>query len=132
MDTIGEPQGGRETILFVDDESYIADVGKEMLEDYGYRVDISTSSRQALEWFRASPLKYDLVITDYSMPEIPGDRLVREILRARPGIPVIMCSGIPLPGDVLDQLELAGVLIKPFDMMILVEAVRKILGRRTA
>ena len=125
-------QGGSETILFVDDESYIADVGKEMLEDYGYRVDITTSSTQALERFRADPLKYDLVITDYSMPEISGDCLVREIQQIRPGIPVIMCSGIPLPGEVQDQLELAMVLIKPFDMEVLVESVREILGQETS
>ena len=121
-------QGGNKIVLFVDDESYIADVGKEMLEDYGYPVDIMTSSRQALESFRASPLKYDLVITDYAMPEISGDCLAREIQQIRPGIPVIMCSGIHLPKEVLNRVELARVLIKPFDMDVLVESVREILG----
>ncbi|WP_022664543.1 response regulator [Desulfospira joergensenii] len=125
------PKGGSETILFVDDESYIADVGKEMLEDFGYRVDIMTSSRQALEFFRADPLRYDLVITDYSMPEIPGDRLIGEIQRIRPGILAIMCSGTNMTPEITDKVSLARVLIKPFDMEDLLGTVRDVLDHGT-
>jgi PAS domain S-box-containing protein len=85
--------GGNEHILFVDDEKDLVDMGKQMLEKMGYKVTIRTSSIEVLEAFRQNPDKYDLVITDQTMPNMTGIQLTRELLSIRPNIPVILCTG---------------------------------------
>ncbi len=84
---------GKERILFVDDEEYLVNLGQEMLEHLGYKVTSSTSSSQALEWFKNQPQAFDLVITDQTMPEFSGVELAKEMLSIRPDIPIILCSG---------------------------------------
>ncbi len=118
---------GNETILFVDDEIYLADVGREMLEDYGYCVDIMTSSRKAFEWFEKNPDRYDLLITDYTMPEMTGDQLVEKIHLLRPQLPVIMCTGIELSSVISKMIRISKILMKPFDMEELIKTVREVL-----
>lgn len=118
---------GNETILFVDDEIYLADVGREMLEDYGYCVDTMTSSRKAFEWFEKNPDRYDLLITDYTMPELTGDQLVEKIHLLRPQLPVIMCTGIELSSVISKKIRISKILMKPFDMEELIKTVREVL-----
>jgi len=84
---------GRESILFVDDEPPIVDIGKQILESLGYDVTTRISSLEALELFKAEPDRFDLVITDLTMPNMAGDILAKELMRIRPGIPVILCTG---------------------------------------
>jgi len=120
---------GDETILFVDDEIYLAEVGREMLEDYGYCVDIMTSSRQAFEWFEKNQDRYDLLITDYTMPEMTGTQLVEKIHSLRPDLPVIMCSGIELSSEIFQTVKISRILSKPFDMEELIITVRKALQK---
>ncbi|MCM2285521.1 MAG: response regulator [Desulfobacula sp.] len=120
-------QGLGETILFVDDEAYLAEVGKEMLEDYGYHVESMTSSIDALEAFVQSPDKFDLVITDYTMPGMMGDLLAEKIRKIRPGIPIIMCTGIPLDPEITKGLRLEQILLKPLDMEGFLQLVRTVL-----
>jgi len=86
-------RGGTESILFVDDEATVAEAGSETLKRLGYRVTMRTSSIEALELFRVKPGEFDLIITDYTMPNMTGADLTVEILRIRPGIPVILCTG---------------------------------------
>jgi len=85
--------GGRETILFVDDEISIAGLTGEMLTKLGYRVYTRTNSLEALEFFRENRGIIDLVISDIAMPHLSGDRLAREIWDLSPGMPVILCTG---------------------------------------
>ncbi|MCG8684870.1 MAG: response regulator [Desulfobacterales bacterium] len=118
---------GNETILFVDDEDYLAEVGKEMLEDYGYKVDIETSPAKALALFEKEPDRYDLLITDYTMPGMTGDQLVEKLLTIRPGLPVILCSGIRLAQDLENTKGISRILMKPFDMDQLIDIVREVL-----
>ncbi|MBU3954403.1 MAG: response regulator [Proteobacteria bacterium] len=120
---------GNETILFVDDEIYLAEVGREMLEDYGYHVDIMTDSGQALEWFQKNQDRYDLLITDYTMPGMKGTQLVEQIHVLRPELPVIMCTGIELASEIFKEACVSKMLMKPFDMEELVNAVREILDK---
>ncbi len=122
MDQVIQQVQGRR-ILFVDDEDYLAEVGREMLEDYGYTVDIMTRSPAALELFKKKPFHYDALITDYTMPEMTGDVLMEKILQIRPGLPVIICTGITPPPEVLDRIQTAILLMKPFDMAQLLQAV---------
>ncbi len=88
-----KPQEGTESILFVDDEPQIATLGKEMLEKFGYTVTVRTSAMEALEAFRGNPDRFDIVITDQTMPNMTGVRLATELARIRPHIPVILISG---------------------------------------
>jgi len=85
--------GGSERILFVDDEAALVELGDIMLTSLGYHVTSRTSSIEALELFRARPHDFDLVITDMTMPNMRGNDLARKLLKIRPDIPIIVCTG---------------------------------------
>jgi CheY-like chemotaxis protein len=84
---------GKESILFVDDEDALADLGKQMIEYLGYRVTARVNSLEALDLFRKDPRAFDLVIADLVMPNMRGDQLAQQILTIRPDIPVIWITG---------------------------------------
>jgi len=84
---------GTERILMIDDEQAILTVVKVFLEQYGYKVITFTDGIQGFEEFKKGPDKFDLVITDMTMPRITGDKLSSMILDIRPGIPIILCTG---------------------------------------
>jgi len=84
---------GRESVLFVDDEAALADIGRQVLERLGYRVTTRTSSLEALGLFKAQPDRFDLVVTDQTMPHLTGVELAREMLKMRPDLPIILCTG---------------------------------------
>jgi len=86
--------GGTERILFVDDEPALVEITQSMLSLLGYHVTGVTSALEAAELFRDDPAGFDLVVTDMTLPKMTGIDLAREILRIRPGIPIILCSGI--------------------------------------
>lgn len=84
---------GTEHILFVDDEPALENIGKQILKSLGYQVTTRTSSIEALELFKARSEQFDLVITDMSMPNMSGDILSAELMKVRPDIPIILCTG---------------------------------------
>jgi PAS domain S-box-containing protein len=84
---------GTERILFIDDEEPLTDMGKIMLESLGYDVVAQTSSVEALELFKAQADRFDLVITDLTMPHMTGENLAKELMQIRPDIPIILCTG---------------------------------------
>ncbi len=84
---------GTERILFVDDEPAIVKMGSKILERLGYTAKGRTSSIEALEVFRADPTLFDMVITDMTMPKMAGDELAVELMKIRPDIPVMLCTG---------------------------------------
>jgi PAS domain S-box-containing protein len=84
---------GTERILFIDDEQSVVNMGKQLLESLGYNVVTRTSSVEALEAFRVQSDSFDLVITDMTMPNMTGEKLAIEIMKVRPDIPVILCTG---------------------------------------
>jgi PAS domain S-box-containing protein len=90
---LDEIEGGHEHILFVDDELDLAHLGKLMLQKLGYQVISRTSSTKALEIYKKNPEKFDLVITDMTMPDLTGLQLVQEIQKIKPHQPVIICTG---------------------------------------
>ncbi len=83
---------GARRILCVDADAAIVTMLHDMLED-GYDVVECTSSVTALDTFQHAPHAFDLVITDYTMPEMSGEVLIRALRRVRPDIPIILCSG---------------------------------------
>jgi len=84
---------GSERILLVEDDIILVEMVKQILEDLGYKVAGRSSSIEALEAFRDHPDKFDLVITDQTMPNMTGETLAMEILKIRPDIPIILCTG---------------------------------------
>ena len=84
---------GKERILLVDDEEQIIDIEQQILERLGYKVTPKTDSEEALEEFAAQPDRFDLVITDMTMPKMTGDQLARRMMAIKPQIPVILCTG---------------------------------------
>ncbi len=85
--------GGNETIMLVDDEAKIVDVAKRNLARSGYEVCWFTNGVQAWQEFQQSPGKYDLVVTDMTMPYMTGAELAMKVLELRPDLPVIICTG---------------------------------------
>jgi two-component system, cell cycle sensor histidine kinase and response regulator CckA len=120
---------GTERILFVDDEAPIAKMGGQTLERFGYTVSIRTSSIEALELFRTKPNDFDLVITDMTMPNMTGDRLAVEMMKIRPDIPVILCTGFSkkISDDSIATIGIRAVAYKPIVKADLAKTVRKVL-----
>ncbi len=93
-DLHGEPTPGTgEAILLVDDEEAIINFTQGMLNQLGYKVKGLCSSIDALNFFRSAPDEIDLIITDQTMPGITGSQLATEILKIRPGMPIILMTG---------------------------------------
>ena len=121
--------GGSERILFVDDEQMLVEIGQQVLQRLGYDVVSRTSPIEAFELFKAKPDYFDLVITDQTMPGMTGDVLARELIRIRPGIPVIICTGY---SQVIDherakQRGVKASVMKPILINEIAGAVRKAL-----
>jgi signal transduction histidine kinase/DNA-binding response OmpR family regulator len=122
-------RGGRERVLFVDDEITLAEMAGEMLKNLGYVVKILSSSTDALQLFKEKPGEFDLLITDQTMPDLSGMDLAGQVLRLRPDLPVVLYTGNAAAIDVDEakQLGIREILIKPLGMSVLAEAVRRTL-----
>jgi CheY-like chemotaxis protein len=122
-------QGGTESILLVDDEEGIITMEKLALERLGYRVTSRTSSIEALEAFRVNPDKFDLVITDKAMPKMPGDKLAAELMKIRPDIPILLCTGFSesMTEEKIESLGIKGLLLKPIIIRDLAKKMREVL-----
>jgi PAS domain S-box-containing protein len=120
---------GNERILFIDDEDFLIDLGKNMLKKLGYRVEARSQPVKALEVFRAAPLKFDLVISDMTMPAMTGDTLATELMKIRPDIPVIICTGYSerIDDQRAQELGIKGLMMKPFTIRSLAKTVRNAL-----
>ncbi len=120
---------GNECILFIDDEEDLVGLGKQILKKLGYDVIASTSSVEALELFRTKPDQFDLVITDMTMPNITGDRLAKELMKIRTGIPIILCTGYSdgISKHKAKQMGISAFIMKPLVMRTLSIIVRKVL-----
>ena len=120
---------GEETILLVDDEKALIDLGKDLLERLGYRVETRASSIDAIEAFKVNPQKYDLIISDVTMPKMTGDEMAQQIKALRPEIPVILCSGFSNRINELsmETLGINAILMKPIIYSELAHTVRRVL-----
>lgn len=83
-------------VLFVDDEAAIMEVWSEILSRMGYQVTGISDSRAALAAFERDPSVFDVIVTDYVMPGMDGQALIRQIHKIRPDIPVIMITGFSM------------------------------------
>ena len=124
--------GGKEHIVFVDDEEFIVDIAQQMLEMLGYRVVSKTDSREAFAYFKEHAGEVDLVITDFTMPHMTGIDLAKEIRKIRPDLPILLCTGYNT-GFSEAEIKEAGInafILKPVVRKELAEVVRKVLDGR--
>ena len=121
--------GGTERILLVDDEEAIARMEQQLLERLGYNVTIRTGSVEALEAFKANSGKFDLIITDMTMPNMIGTQLAHEIKKIKATIPIIICTGFShqLSDEKCEALGIQGYVMKPVVIRELAETIRKAL-----
>ena len=125
-------RGGKESILVVDDEDLLIEMSKQRLERLGYTIAGSTSSVEALDAFRHEPYKFDLVVTDYTMPHMTGLELARELLRIRPDLSIILCSGLnePVPAEKIKGAGIQEFFVKPIGKNEFAKIVRRVLDRK--
>ncbi|ADK83398.1 multi-sensor hybrid histidine kinase [Desulfarculus baarsii DSM 2075] len=121
--------GGSERIMFVDDEEALVDIGRQILAPLGYEFFGFTSPEQALAAFRAAPDGFDLIFTDQNMPGRSGLEMALEMMRLRPELPVILCSGFSEQVSAEKALELGfkAFLYKPILTSQMVAAIRQAL-----
>jgi len=120
---------GNEKILFVDDEESIVFIVQQILERLGYQVEVKINPVEALELFRSNPDQFDLVITDMAMPQMTGDKLVKEILNIRSEMPIIFCTGFSekVAEENAKELGVKAFAMKPLVIRDLAMVVRKVL-----
>lgn len=114
-------------ILAIDDEQVVLDSLTLTLTPEGYVVDATRSGREGLEWALSRP--YGLVLTDIRMPDVGGMRILRDVKRGRPAVPVIMITGYATVQSAVGAMKLgaADYIEKPFTPDQLTEAVRVVL-----
>jgi PAS domain S-box-containing protein len=129
---IKELPTGNEKILLVDDEKSILFTGRNLLERLGYQVETRQNPIEALDLFRVDPNQFDLMITDMTMPNMTGDKLVQEILKIRPDMPIILNTGFneKIDEEKAKQIGIRQYIEKPFNRRILANVVREVLDER--
>ncbi len=122
---------GKERVLLVDDESALIEMGARALVYLGYQVTTRTSSVEALELFRDQPDNFDLVITDYTMPNMTGGELAKNILAIRPGMPIVLCTGFSevFTEEKAKALGIGGYVMKPISIHDLACICRSVLDQ---
>jgi PAS domain S-box-containing protein len=120
---------GAGTVLFVDDEKSIVLTISEILEILGYKVASSTDSLEALELFRKNPDKFDVVLTDMTMPNMTGIKLSQEILGIRSDVPIILSTGFTegINEEMVKKYGIRELLMKPFSPEKLSETIQRVL-----
>jgi PAS domain S-box-containing protein len=121
--------GGRERILLVEDEPAQRESLALSLKRLGYRVTPRASGRSALSVFKESPDAFDLVITDQTMPHMSGLELAAAIVKIRPNLPIVLCTGFSerVNGDVVGKKGIREFAMKPFTLQEISTVVRKAL-----
>ena len=122
-------QRGKETVLLVDDERIILDIGTHILERFGYTVVTAESGEEALARYGSEKGRFDLVILDISMPGMGGSKCLRELLRQDPAAKVIIASGYASKQDETAAMDAgaAGFVGKPYNLNEMMNKVRAVL-----
>lgn len=118
-----------QTILLVDDDLLILQLGRELLEYLGFRVAIAGDAPQALELFQRLG-RVDLVILDYHLPGLNGQGLLRELRSRDAGVQVLIASGYITPQEMapLQETGVCGVINKPFRIRELQQRIQEVLA----
>jgi two-component system cell cycle sensor histidine kinase/response regulator CckA len=123
------PMGGQEHIVLIDDEPIQIETSTEFLTALGYRVTAFQDSQRAFEYIKSNPQTVNLVVTDITMPGLPGDRLAQELLQIHPEIPVILCTGFNdrISEQQAKEIGAKAFLMKPFDLRGLSKTIRQVI-----
>ena len=122
----------RAHVLLVEDELPLLQLLERYLQRMEFEVTTYSSSAQALKEFEAAPARYDLVIADLGMPEIPGDTMLARMLEIRPEVLILICSGSPFYLASLPKAleQRVGFLQKPFLPKMLLEEIEKLMAKK--
>jgi PAS domain S-box-containing protein len=133
FDHTAELPRGHERILLVDDEEAIVDLGQRMLEHLGYRVTTRPSGASAFKLFLQNPWRFDLVITDMTMPKMTGEELAKKLLLIRRDIPIILCTGYSatISKERARSIGIGEFVMKPIVIGKLARTVRRVLDYGT-
>lgn len=121
---------GFESILFVDDEEKLIHIAEEMLTELGYEVTSVSGGRQALDLIQKDPKRFDLVMTDQTMPEMTGKELAEKIRQANLKLPIILCTGYSskIADDEIPQFGISAYCTKPLRLAELSQVIRSVLN----
>ena len=130
----GQQFSGTGTILLIDDEDMILDVGKTLLEKLGYEVLVAAGGSEGLEIYRQNIAKIDLVILDMIMPEMNGSEAYERLIKMDPRVKVLLSSGYAMDGVANDIFKQRGLsfIQKPFDIQKLSHKVREAIQKPAA
>ncbi len=122
--------GGSETILFVDDEQAIRELVSSMLQTQGYKVLVAENGGKAIDIYRENRETISLVIMDYNMPHLMGDKSGEKLLEIDPNLKIVMCSGRldepTMQGKLMAKSR--GLIKKPFEINNFLRTIRDILN----
>jgi len=117
---------GHESILYVDDEVGVSSFAKNLLHRLGYDVVVRNNGHAAFETYQQNPDRFDLIITDLTMPKMTGLQLAKNVLEINPHMPIILCTGSisqDREGSAKD-VGIEHVIKKPFDAQVLARSIR--------
>jgi two-component system, cell cycle sensor histidine kinase and response regulator CckA len=125
------PRGGRETILLVDDEESVREVGVSILKRFGYTVLTAADGEAALDTYLRERDRIDLVILDLIMPGMGGRRCLDRLLEIDPQVRVIISSGHFTEGAAINPVEMGAksFMRKPYQAHVMLETVSQVLER---
>jgi len=124
--------GQGEWILYVDDEKALVKMATKMLKRIGYNVVGKTDGVEALSLFQADPTKFDLVITDQTMPKMKGTELARRLTNMRPDVPIVLCSGYSesINPELVRAIGIKEFIMKPLSRKLLSQIIGKLLYKK--
>jgi len=123
---------GHETVLLIDDEDIIVEVGTQLLESLGYKVFIARSGREAIDVYRENKEKIDVIILDMIMPDMSGSDTYDRLREINPDSKIILSSGYSINGQAAEILGRGcnGFFQKPFNLEQLSQKIREILDEK--
>lgn len=123
--------GGTETVLLVDDESTIREIGTEMLTNHGYTVLTASSGEEGLELYNNKSDSIDIIILDLNMPGMGGFKCMEQLKHTAPDCLILIASGYTPTESIqrANQLGADGFLFKPFQMAAFLSKIRQTLDR---
>lgn len=124
--------GGEETILLADDEELLRDIGKEILEEFGYTMVTAPDGETALQLYAERKQEISLVILDLMMPGMGGKQCLEQLLAMAPDVKVVIASGYSVNGHTKAALEAGakGFIKKPFELKQMLKVVREVLDQK--
>ncbi|NOY59138.1 MAG: PAS domain S-box protein, partial [Calditrichaeota bacterium] len=130
----GPSKRGDESILYIDDEEALVRIAEKKFTDLGYHIIGKTSSTEALELFKKDPDRFDLIITDQTLPEMTGKELSKQILQMRPDMPIILCTGYSnaITKTEAESMGIREFMLKPLSLRDMQKVVRCILDEKKA